>query len=433
MIPYLKVARTVKVIIAGGGISGLGAAKARLKAGDEVTIIEKNNTLGGLSRSFFINEFTFDYTGHLLHLKRAKTLSEISPHLKDDEWESKERHSGAYWNGQLIDAPFQYNLHQLRKNDRESFRRSYCEMKKNPIEIVTFSDYLRANFGDELAKEFLIPYNEKILATQLDRINHNAVTRFFPAPIDNLLLGKRCKEKKTYNSSFFYPKKTGIGLLTRALECDVREYSNANIICGENIVRIEKEKNKVVTDKGKYEYDIIISSIPLARMAAITNIDDLYNKEALSVAIVLCLHLGYTKPLEYFKKYHWVYFPEKAIPFYRMGFYSKFNDYMAPRDTESAYIECGVCNDKRITITDCIESVIRCLESRFGFERDSIVVLASNIISPAFVHFTHERETIIKNAIDILRSMRIYQVGRYGLWYYSSMEDSYYTGFNLEL
>ncbi|MCC8132551.1 MAG: oleate hydratase [Tannerellaceae bacterium] len=49
-----------KVIIIGSGFSGLSAACYMAKEGYEVTVYEKNNTLGGRARQFKREGFTFD-------------------------------------------------------------------------------------------------------------------------------------------------------------------------------------------------------------------------------------------------------------------------------------------------------------------------------------------------------------------------------------
>ncbi len=49
-----------KIVIIGGGLSGLSAACCLAKAGMKVTVLEKNEQLGGRARQFTANGFTFD-------------------------------------------------------------------------------------------------------------------------------------------------------------------------------------------------------------------------------------------------------------------------------------------------------------------------------------------------------------------------------------
>ena len=270
-----------------------------------------------------------------------------------------------------------------------------------------------------------------MLGTDLNRISYNAVTRFFPPPDKDLLLGKKIQEVKTYNSNFYYPKKTGIGLLVEALVRDVKEYQKLSIVTGEKILAIDSTKHEIYTDKGKYTYDIVISSIPLHKMGEIVHDPFLTNNKILSTSKVFCLHIGYSEPIQLFEKYHWVYFSDEDLPMYRIGFYSKFNDYMAPQGMESAYIECGFDGRAGIHIPAQTELILNHMEERFGFKKTSLRIMVCNIIYPGFVHYTHDRSELIETIIQKLRSNDILQIGRYGLWYYNSMEDSYYSGYRL--
>lgn len=49
-----------KIIVVGSGFSGLAAAATLAKEGHDVTVLEKNDTLGGRARQFKVDGFTFD-------------------------------------------------------------------------------------------------------------------------------------------------------------------------------------------------------------------------------------------------------------------------------------------------------------------------------------------------------------------------------------
>ena len=58
-----------KIVIAGAGLTGLSTAYHLEKNKfDDFEIYEKENEVGGLCRSVKQDGFTFDYTGHLLHI-----------------------------------------------------------------------------------------------------------------------------------------------------------------------------------------------------------------------------------------------------------------------------------------------------------------------------------------------------------------------------
>ena len=57
------------LLILGAGLSGLSAA--RHSAPYPTIVVERETELGGTARSVELDGFTFDYTGHLLHLFRS--------------------------------------------------------------------------------------------------------------------------------------------------------------------------------------------------------------------------------------------------------------------------------------------------------------------------------------------------------------------------
>ena len=78
-----------KIVILGAGLAGLSAAfhiereKNKLKNVD-YEIFEKEMKAGGLCRTEVINGFSFDNSGHLLHLKNEYTRTLIERLLGDN-------------------------------------------------------------------------------------------------------------------------------------------------------------------------------------------------------------------------------------------------------------------------------------------------------------------------------------------------------------
>jgi protoporphyrinogen oxidase len=425
-----------RLLIVGGGISGISAGAEAQKKNIPYLLLEKSPALGGLTRSIYADDYIFDYTGHFLHLAHYKDPAEIGPGFDLTQWKTISRNSKCYYQNQLIDAPFQYNVDQLPERIRAKLLFSYLNRNKISKSIHSFQEYLLGHFGKGIADAFLIPYNEKILATNLDRISKDAVTRFFPPPNEKLILRKRKRAEPEnaglYNSSFWYPTGNGIQLLVDSLSKQLRPDS---VMLNTGLQRIDLKNKTVHTTSGiTIRYEELISSIPLPILIKASELRSKYAsylKSDITAATVLSFHIGIKMDLpEKFKGLHWIYFSEKKYPFYRVGFYSNFNEAMCPPGSYSIYVEVGVSKQQGNDLGKIQSEVIRSLHKIGVIDKEKIDILIANFMKDGYVHYTHKRESLVRQLSDELKKNQIHLIGRYGKWQYSSMEDSILEGAN---
>ncbi|WP_455799797.1 FAD-dependent oxidoreductase [Clostridium butyricum] len=93
-----------KVVIVGAGVGGLTTAYELLKAGYDVTILERYDAVGGLSRTYKYDEFAYDSGPHRFYTKNPKVISFIQDVLKD-EYLSMKMTSSVYLLGKYYDWP----------------------------------------------------------------------------------------------------------------------------------------------------------------------------------------------------------------------------------------------------------------------------------------------------------------------------------------
>jgi protoporphyrinogen oxidase len=145
---------------------------------------------------------------------------------------------------------------------------------------------------------------------------------------------------------------------------------------------------------------------------------------------LLSLNLLWTGPAApNFRDLHWVYLPEKDLPFYRIGFYSHLPVEFVQPGMTSVYVEAAVAaDDLRPPLPDLVERCMSSLEKRGWVERKEILAAAINWIDCAYVHFTPQRRRILPGLLRALADRGVHPIGRYGLWDYLSMEDSILSG-----
>ena len=78
----------------------------------EPVLFERESAIGGLCRSFTQDGFTFDCTGHLIHLKNAY-VKELVATLLPDAFNSHERLAAIYSQSTTTPYPFQANTYGL--------------------------------------------------------------------------------------------------------------------------------------------------------------------------------------------------------------------------------------------------------------------------------------------------------------------------------
>lgn len=93
-------------------------------------------------------------------------------------------------------------------------------------------------------------------------------------------------------------------------------------------------------------------------------------------------------------------------------------------DRLSAYVEIGFRQDAQIDINACLTRVLKDLETAGIISGQKLVSSHSVIMDPAYVHVTSAMEKDRAEKMKTLSSYDVYSIGRYGGWYYCSIEDN---------
>lgn len=321
-----------------------------------------------------------------------------------------------------VDYPFQMNIHQLGKREFIDCLYDLFTIPESE-KMESFKQMLYAKFGKSIAEKFLIPYNTKLYAIDLDELDVDAMGRFFPfANKDQIVKNFKNPANASYNAAFLYPKKGCMRIVD-----SVCSHVDKNRIClNEKVLSVDRSNHIVRTDKRTLEYNHLISTMPLPSLFDISGVD--YDKTVYSWNKVLVFNLGFdSKGPE--KKNNWIYVPEKKYCFYRVGFY----DNILGQERTSLYVEIGFGKDD--AIGDTQELLQRTLQDlvHAGFitESQQLISYHQVVMDPAYVHITQVSERDKKEKMDLLKADGIYSIGRYGAWKYCSLEDNIYDAFQL--
>lgn len=402
-----------KYLILGGGVSGLSLVN--WLDGDDYLVLEAEAELGGYCRTVAQDGFVWDYSGHFFHFKDPEIERYLVERMGEQRVRTVVKDSRVHHAGALIDFPFQKNIHQLPKE--ELLDCLYDLFFKEGGEPANFKEMLYAKFGRSIAEKFLIPYNEKLYATDLANLDVDAMGRFFPhANLADIVRNFRAADNASYNATFTYPEGGAIQYI-HALEAGV---DPARVRLGRRVVHVDLAERVATTAEGeRFGFEYLVSSAPFVRLLELCGLP--FDRATYSWNKVLVFNLGFDRKGP--RGIHWVYFADKSLPFYRIGFYDNIFD----TERMSLYVELGFAHDAPLdadAIARCRERVLEGLRAVSVVDGHQLVSHHHVVLDPAYVHITRASLADVAAKKRVLALRGVHAIGRYGSWTYCSIEDN---------
>jgi len=440
------------VLILGAGLAGLSAAW-HLR-GRDALVLEREAEVGGLCRSFREQGFTFDLTGHLLHL-RDPSIREWVRRLLPDGWALLQRSAWIHSHGALTPYPFQVNTAALPVPVRlecllgfiETLR--HAERRGNPVppavplapglpflavapeaapDEPSFLDWVLHNFGAGFARHFFVPYNTKLWRRELSEITSDWVSWSIPRPeLADVLRGALATSERRfgYNPEFLYPRAGGIDALPRAIAAELGP-GVVRTRCG--VAALDAGRRTVTLDGGeRLDGEAVLTSLALPALARMTT--DLPPELRAAAArlrhvSVRVVNLG-VRGAPARPGAQWIYFPEPGVPFHRIGLPAALTPAMAPPGHHSLVAEISFRPEQPPARDESVErSVAALLDCGLLARRGDVVLTHVVDIPEAYVCFDRERRAVLPPVLRWYAERRVVPMGRYGTWDYLAMEDS---------
>ena len=420
-----------EVVIIGGGLAGMAAGRA---LGERAQLVEATDRLGGLARTEVVDGFSFDWTGHWLHLRSPRWKAEID-RLLPNGLVTVHRNARIFSHGAWTPFPYQVNTHGLPPEVVAECLKGFVAATLGPEgaelrsrEPRTFHEFVQRHLGAGISRHFMEPYNRKLYTVDPAELSAEWGGRFVPRPtLDEVIDGAvgRVREGLGYNATFVYPKVGGIEAIPRALARELR----CLISLEAKVARVSTDQRRVELADGRtLDYDFLLSTMPLKALASL--LDPLPQtvraaSEALRSVAVTSVELGVKGPPRV--AFHWAYLPEERFPFYRVGSPSQVNPALAPSDHTSYAVEFshqGPPPDAKVVIAQAIAG----LESAGVLKRSDVVLSRARTIPTAYVLVDHAYAEARRTVVEHLSACGIELAGRYGQWEYSGMEDALVSG-----
>jgi protoporphyrinogen oxidase len=339
------------ILILGAGPAGLACALELEKSNISSIIIEKQDEVGGLAKTFtFKGNFLTDLGPHRFYSKNQYINSLLKDLLGKDLLIVKRK------TRQLIHRKFyDYPVKAAQALKNIGFLNSIkiaidyflsiINYKLLNKKINNFEDYIIANFGRTLGEFNMLNYTEKIWGLPCSKISLewatqrikglNLISAFY-----NAVLGKLSKSPRTLADHFYYPK-YGTGTIYKAIEKRLR----SKIYKKTYPTKITHSRSKITDvrlNTGKHiKPKILVESVP------ITEFIHLLSPKPPKEVIKASKNLKWRSQIYIFitvnKKQitddNWLYFPTKDVPFGRAAEMKNFSEKMSPKGKTSFMVE----------------------------------------------------------------------------------------------
>jgi protoporphyrinogen oxidase len=412
----------VDFLVIGAGISGLSFANwirdeaaRRGRPAPQILVVESEAEPGGYCRTVHQDGFVWDYSGHFFHFRRPEIEAWLRARMPGQDVRTVVKKSLVRYAGTDVDFPFQKNIHQLPRQDFVDCLVDlyFRDESAAAAPAGSFQEMLYQRFGRGIAERFLVPYNQKLYATDLGVLDRDAMGRFFPhADIADIIRNMRTPDNTGYNATFTYPAGGAIEYV-RAL---LHDLPASDVVCSERVTSIDLRARVATTSRRSVRYRWLVSSAPLPALAAMAGVD--HDAGAFTWNQVLVYNLGFDRKGR--DDVHWMYVPDPARSFYRVGWY----DNILGGDRMSLYIEIGAPRGAPLDVAATLPRVLDDLDAEGITDGHRLVSSHSVVLDPAYVHITRRSNAERERLARTFAAAGVFSVGRYGGWTYCSIEDN---------
>ena len=449
-----------KVLVLGGGITGLGAAWRLTEKGVNVEVIEaKKNEIGGLSSTIKKGPYRLDYGPHFFLSERPELVEKITG-LFDEELPTFKRSAQIYFNGRFYNYPLTARnvLLQMPLKDAvlsslsyftqlilKPFKTIFFKSKKTP----NFKDWAKSSFGGYLFKLFFKPYTEQfwqIPCQELspDSMPTNTRLSFFKTLkllfVKDIVRSSMSLVERETTLLLRYPRQ-GIGVIPEKIVEQIKHHGG-KVFEGWSAKKISLQPDQTFQvhainggESTIFTGDEIISTIPITELIPILEpnppkaVQESANHLDYLSLIVVYLVINKRDILDS------SYLYQLATPYNRIGDMNKFCPNLCPDDENMLALEFTCHKDDALWLAskeELFEISIKHLEKDNVLKREEvkdIFVLKARHGYPIYLYDYKPYLDNILTYVDALKNVHV--VGRPGRYMYMDMDQCLQEAFDL--
>lgn len=420
-----------KYIILGAGVTGLGAGYRLKELGeDDFIILEQQDYAGGLSTTFTDEKgFLWDIGGHVQFSHYDYFDKLMDKLLGTDGWYFHQREAWIWMMERFIPYPFQNNIRHLPKAAQWTCIEGILQnlQQKQSKAPNNFAQWIKASFGNGIAKLFMEPYNFKVWAYPTDMLSYNWIAeRVATINLEKILYNiYHDKDDISWgpNNTFRFPKQGGTGAIWKALAKEIgQKYIHYKI----QIKAIDQEEKTITLSDGRvFKYEKLLSTIPINQLVKLLkntpeNIIQSADKLRYSATNIVGIGLKGKVPANLQSKC-WMYFPQSDSPFYRVTVFSNYSPQNVPNANEywSLMTETSESDYKKVNQDTLVQDTINGLLASNLINKDTIIASTWQYRAPyGYPTPSIDRDEILTTLQSYIQPFDIYSRGRFGAWKY---------------
>ncbi|GFE86445.1 protoporphyrinogen/coproporphyrinogen oxidase [Steroidobacter agaridevorans] len=428
----------VPFVVLGTGMAGLGAAYALKAAGARFVCYDKNNSVGGHSRSLrYDNGFTFDEGGHISFTKNAHVQEVFSENVRGSYVESRLTIDN-YWQGLRLPHPIQNNLRHLPAElivqiiaDYKASDTCASEGQTSRPSHQTYADWLHRSYGPTFAKTFPMIYGKKYHTTDTENLTTDWIgPRMYRPTIEELVRSALpgTTPIPNYIDGFRYPKTGGFVSFLEPFSDTFR------IRVNKRATHLDPKKRTLQFADGEtISYGTLISSIPLPDLISIMKgaPDDVLSaskKLAFSTVWLVNLGVGRADVSDAMV----TYFYDEDIIISRINLPHLFSPGNAPDGCATIQAEIYFSDRFKPCVDspqDLIQRTIADLRRCKILREDDRILLADAVVARhANVIYDFDRVPALRVVHGYLDEAGVRYCGRFGHWDHAWTDQAFVSG-----
>ncbi|MGC6415394.1 MAG: protoporphyrinogen/coproporphyrinogen oxidase [Bacteroidia bacterium] len=414
--------KKVENLIVGAGPAGIAAA---LSLGKSAVIIDRNKEAGGQSGSIEIGEAVFDIGGHSFHTPHPFVRDLVYNSL---EMYDQKRNATCYSFDKLIPYPFQKNFRELNDSNIVKECSEGLLSINSENDAGNFEEFILNRFGPGISEHFMLPYNQKLWARDLKQLDAKWVGERVAAPegvnekFDTS--GGRRKPLQA-NTVVGYPAKGGFGEIYKALAKKTHR-----IDYGVEALQIDIKSKKVFTNVGTYEYDNLISTMPINEFIGIIDNPDqdvLSKVNTLETMSLKCILVAINHPVD--TEIQRIYNADNTLPAHKTAINHNSSQWLRERKHHGIMGEVAYSKYKQFPRLDLEEWFIDgLLKTDVIKDKNEILKVKTIDVKYAYPVPSHNRREIMGLVSSYLNDHDVYSLGRFGEWAYINSDEALARG-----